>query len=121
MFQRIHIKYQELHMQDKFHKFVAYFDSLGFECVIDITSAERKQLMEMIKGEDPSPAFNINAMMLRARFNPQRSPEIWIFESNVSQDDLFELGQENPQQLADLIRSHGSPIFVSTKIEQKIR
>ena len=108
-------------MQDKFHKFVAYFDCLGFECVIDITSSERQQLMQTLKGEDPSPAFNINAMMLRARFNPQRSPEIWIFESNVSQAELAELGQESPQQLADLIRSHGSPVFVTSKIEQKIR
>jgi hypothetical protein len=106
---------------DKYHTFLAYFDSLGFECLIDITRSERKQLLQTIKGEDTNPAFNINAMMLRARFNPQRSPEIWIFESNVTEQDLKDLAEEQPQQMADLIRSHGSPIFVSTKIEQKIR
>lgn len=108
-------------MQDKLHQYVAYFDNLGFECVIDVTRSERQQLIQSLKGEDPTPAFNINAMMLRARFNPQRSPEIWIFESDVSEEIFKQLAEENPQQLADMIRSHGTPIFVSTKIEQKIR
>jgi hypothetical protein len=108
-------------MQDKLHQYVAYFDNLGFECVIDITSSERQQLLQTIKGEEPTPAFNINAMMLRARFNPQRSPEIWIFESNVDEQTFKQLAEQQPQQLADMIRSHGTAIFVSTKIEQKIR
>jgi len=105
----------------KTHQYVAYFDILGFECVIDITSAERRQFIESIKGEDPTPAFNINAMILRARFNPQRSPEIWIFESSISESTLRELAQENPQMLADLIRSHGHGVYVTSKIEQRIK
>jgi hypothetical protein len=103
------------------HKCIAYFDNLGFECVIDITNAERKQLMQTLKGEEITAAFNVNAMMLRARFNPQRSPEIWIFESNVDEATLRELAESSPQMLADLIRAHGSSIYTSTKIEQKIR
>ena len=105
----------------KTHQYVAYFDNLGFECIIDITSSERHQLMQAIKGEEPTPAFNINAMMLRARFNPQRSPEIWIFESEISQSTFRELAQEQPQMLADLIRSHGTAVFVTSKIEQRIK
>lgn len=105
----------------KNHQFVAYFDNLGFECVIDITSAERKQLMQTLKGEEPIPAFNINAMILRARFNPHRSPEIWIFESSVAEFTLRDLAIENPQMLADLIRSHGHGVYVTPKIEQRIK
>lgn len=108
-------------MQDKNHQFIAYFDNLGFECIVDITSAERQQLMQTIKGENLTPAFNINAMVLRARFNPQRFPEIWIFESEVDETTLRTLAEEQPQQMADMIRLHGRPLFVTSKTEQKNR
>jgi hypothetical protein len=107
-------------VQSKSHQFVAYFDCLGFECIVDITSAERRQLLETIQGLPASPAFNLHAMMLRARFNPHRSPEIWIFESDVNEKQLCELAESDPQQMADLIRSHGHAVFVSTPQDKKI-
>lgn len=50
-------------------------------------------------------------MILRARFNPQRCPQIWSFRSNVSEDTLWSIATESPQALADLIKSHGEKVF----------
>lgn len=107
-------------MQSKTHQFVAYFDSLGFECIVDITSSERRQLLQTIQGVKPTPDLNLHAMMLRARFNPHRSPEIWIFESDVSEQKLRELAETDPQMMANLIRKNGHAVFLSSKQEKKI-
>lgn len=101
----------------KEHKFVAYFDSLGFECIVDITSYERKRLMAELSGRDedrPKP-LNLHHLMMRARFNPQRSPEIYLFTSDVDQATLCELAEKDPQAMTDLIRKHGECIWKSTK------
>lgn len=97
--------------EDRERKFLAYWDCEGFECLIDITSRERQALMASLKGEDYKDDINLNLMMLRARYNPQRSPEIWVFTSTVDGDSLQELTQSDPQMLADLIRKHGNCVW----------
>lgn len=94
------------------HVFIASWDSLGFEAIIDITKMERKFLMAALKNEQTG---NLNTvlrnMILRARFNPQRFPQIWSFRSNVGEDDLWHFANEHPQALANLIKEHGEKIF----------
>ncbi len=95
--------------------FIASWDSLGFEAIIDITKLERQFLMAALKNETPG---NINTILrnliLRARFNPQRFPQIYSFKSNVSEEDLWSFAETSPQALADLIRQHGEKIFGDT-------
>jgi hypothetical protein len=107
-------------MKSKTHRYIAYFDCLGFECIVDIDSAEHRQLLETIQGVSSTPAFNLHAMILRARFNPQRSPEIWVFESDANEQQLCALAESDPQQMANLIRSNGRAVFVTTPQERKI-
>lgn len=105
----------------KEHQFVAYFDSLGFECIVDITSYERHKLLSEIGGTAiPSPV-NLNHMLMRARFNPQRNPEIYIFTSEVDEATLIKYAEENPQGMADLIRSHGKCLWKTKGAEQVIK
>lgn len=105
---------------EQLHQFIAYWDEEGFECLVDITSYERQALLANIKG-DPLPAgVNVNMLMLRARFNPQRSPEIWAFESTVDEETLRELCDDDPQLLANTIRECGHNIFRTPKPTRKI-
>lgn len=94
--------------------FVAYFDCLGFECILDATAHEHKAIFSTLKDEQ-HPRLPLPEMMLRARFNPQRSPEIWMFNSEVSLEDLKDQAEENPQFLADLIRSKGQALYTTPK------
>lgn len=95
-------------------KYLTYFDCLGFECLLDITSRERLHLLATIKDEQYHDDINLQAMMLRARFNPQRNPEIWVFTSAVSDATLQQLKKDEPQMLVDLIRKHGECIWGNT-------
>jgi hypothetical protein len=92
-------------------KFIAYFDILGFESLTDITSYERHKLLSNISGAKVEPPINFRHLLARASFNPQRSPEIWIFTSTVDEHTLDYLSKHDPQILADTIRECGYNVY----------
>lgn len=97
-------------------KYLTYWDCLGFECIVDMTRWERNALFDQIAGKELKPApVNLHAMTLRARFNPQRSPEIWSFESDVDRDTLWQLAEDDPQTLVDAIRENGRCLYRTSK------
>ena len=102
----------------KTRKYVASWDCLGFECLIDVTDWEQQYLMETMRGdlsldEMPSCPAPIEVMMIRARMNPQRDPEIWTFTSAIPKETLDTLMEDEPQLLVDAVRSTGTSIFRS--------
>lgn len=102
----------------KERKFIAFWDCLGFECIADVTSWERGALLDTIAGKELKPApVNLHAMMMRARFNPQRSPEIWVFSTvdSITESELIEIAKDDPQHLVDLIRERGTCLYDSPK------
>jgi hypothetical protein len=100
--------------------YMAYFDTLGFEWLFDISDYEKKKFWAALKGDIkvdmPIPRYAI----LRAQANPQRFPEIWAFESDISKDELEEYARDNPQVLADAIRNCGQNVFKTHKPETVI-
>lgn len=100
--------------------YMAYFDTLGFEWIFDISDYEKKKFWAALKGDTkvdmPIPRYAI----LRAQANPQRFPEIWAFESDISKDELEEYARDNPQVLADAIRNCGQNVFKTHKPETVI-
>ena len=106
----------------KERKFLAYWDCLGFECIWDITKYERQALLATLKNKTVENPVNLNAMMLRARYNPQRSPEVWLFTATdtITQEELMDVAKDNPQYLVDLIREKGSCLYRSTPQKQVI-
>lgn len=93
--------------------FLAYFDSLGFECIIDLSDYERDLTWSALKGEQPKMKLPVHMMIMRAQANPQRFPEIWTFQSEIDEKQLWCYAKDNPQGLADLIRENGSKVFVT--------
>jgi len=102
--------------------YLAYFDTMGFECVINITEAESDVIMATLRNETAKLPFNLTYMKLRARYNPQRSPEIWSFnvDAEIDHSSVVELSKEHPQYLADFIRKNGKKIYGSTTVKQVI-
>ncbi len=103
------------------HAYMAYFDSLGFEWIFSISDYEKKKFWATLKGDTkidfPIPRYAI----LRAQANPQRFPEIWAFESEISLKELQIYSQESPQVLADAIRNCGRPVFRTPRQETVIQ
>jgi hypothetical protein len=100
--------------------YMAYFDTLGFEWIFNVTDYEKKKFWAVLKGDTkvdfPIPRHAI----LRARANPQRFPEIWAFESEISLKELQIYSEEAPQALADAIRRCGQNVFKTLKDESVI-
>jgi hypothetical protein len=100
--------------------YMAYFDTLGFEWIFNVTEYEKKKFWAVLKGDEkvdfPIPRYAI----IRAQANPQRFPEIWAFESEISLDELNEYAKDQPQELADAIRRCGQNVFKTPKTESVI-
>ena len=100
--------------------YMAYFDTLGFEWIFSVTEYEKKKFWAVLKGDEkvdfPIPRHAI----IRAQANPQRFPEIWAFESEISLDELKEYAKEQPQELADAVRRCGQNVFKTYKPESVI-
>jgi hypothetical protein len=100
--------------------YMAYFDTLGFEWIFNVTEYEKKKFWAVLKGDEkvdfPIPRHAI----LRAQANPQRFPEIWAFESEISLEELQGYAEETPQELADAIRRCGQNVFKTHKDESVI-
>lgn len=101
------------------------WDERGFETLKDCTSWERESFLNTIAGKELKPApVNLQAMMLRARFNPQRCYEIWTFNTEESLDEeaLWAIADETPQLLVDMIRKYGKRLYgAGTMEEPRIR
>jgi hypothetical protein len=100
--------------------YMAYFDTLGFEWIFNVTEYEKKKFWATIKGDTkvdfPIPRYAI----IRAQANPQRFPEIWAFESEIRLEELQSYAKDTPQELADAIRRCGQNVFKTPKTESVI-
>ncbi len=107
-------------LEDNMAAYMTYFDTVGFEWIFNVTDYEKKKFWAVLKGDDkvdfPIPRHAI----LRARANPQRFPEIWAFESEISLKELQIYSEETPQVLADAIRRCGQNVFKTHKEESVI-
>ena len=91
----------------------------GIESIVPITQYEDQSKLYMwkiLKGEPTgkNPLDDIlDAMMLRARFNAERSYEVYAMdcEEGITQADLFDLWDNSPQYAADLTREKGVCMF----------
>lgn len=101
--------------------YLAYFDSLGFEAIIDLMPFEKDLTWSALKGQPPTMRLPVNMMLMRAQANPQRFPEIWTFQSEVDKKELWSYARDNPQELANLIREHGSKVFTTPREKELIR
>jgi hypothetical protein len=100
--------------------YIAYWDTLGFECIIDLTDQDKKAMWAEL-ADKPSPQkLPVGLLIMRAKANPQRFPEIWTFQSEVDTKTLIMYSNDSPQELADLIREHGTKVFVTPRQKEVI-
>ncbi len=106
-------------MSAKFY--IAYWDSLGFECIVDLTDQDKKAMWACLADKPAPQKLPVGFLIMRAKANPQRFPEIWTFQSEVDIETLRQYSIDSPQELADLIREHGTKVFVTLREKEVIR
>jgi hypothetical protein len=98
-------------------RFLAMWDCDGLECMFDITDMEHDAMIAGLKDEPFKTPFNLTALMLRARYNSQRSYEIYTFETEdeYGLDEMKTMFNNSPQYFAELIREKGNKIYSDYK------
>jgi hypothetical protein len=88
--------------------FAIMWDCYGLEAVARIPDPA-DTTFALLKGVEPPKGPNINHWSLRARFNTQRNYEIYIITATpgISEDDIREMFEYNPQSAAETIRRIG--------------
>lgn len=88
------------------------WDEFGLERIVDITGQHHKYTMAILSDTMKPDVSYMNAMLLRARFNPQRAYEIYYIGCDgIDEDDMVEMFREDPQYIVDLIRENGVRLF----------
>jgi hypothetical protein len=91
------------------------FDNEGLDTLVPWGELAADRMMTKLSGGEmtsANPQHIISRMMLRARFNEQRSPEVWTYQTDtdIEYDEMRSLWEANPQYMADLIRAKGEQL-----------
>ena len=94
--------------------FLLSWDMLGIEAVINVSDIEKERTWATLQ-DKPGPRLGhiVNSVMMRARANSQRHYEVYTvtMESSITEEDIREMFELNPQHMADLIRERGNKIY----------
>ena len=96
--------------------FILSWDMYGLEACINASELDREKTFAVLankehRGHDIGQI--LEHLTLRARFNVQRHYEIYSIAvtPDITKETLIKEFEENPQGMADLIRSRGTQIY----------
>ena len=104
------------------------WDTTGLESLINVTKIEKEHeqwekenIFRILKEENQTlkpPMVPLMMMIMRAKANSQRHYEIYTFDSELSEQDIRETFETNPQVMVDAIRNVGHK-FYSDRADKK--
>ena len=105
----------------KLNNFLVVWDMLGLESIFDINKAyeeidnwEKSKIWDVLKdqptGKKPSP-IPLQMLIMRARYNTQRSYEIYTFSTDMDMTEVKRLFKDNPQPIVEWIRVNGNKLY----------
>jgi hypothetical protein len=113
----------------KHNVYLLSWDMTGLETILDLTmleqlneEEEKLRLVQILGDPDLKDPGNltmasinrtVGSIMMRARANSQRHYEIYTIQtdSSVSEGDMWELFNQDPQHAAELIRERGNKLY----------
>lgn len=117
--------------------FLLFWDCYGLESCVDITdhmregnAFEHENLFERIKNPEEEPhnaslhtvTKMIQAMSMRARFNPQRNYELYFIHTvkSITKDQFETMFAEDPQAAVELIRERGQKLLSHRSTTERV-
>ncbi len=105
--------------------FLLSWDCQGVEACINVTDYEKEVVWAKLKDKEPPAQLGsvVRHLMLRARANPQRHYEIYTMavEEGITEDEVFEMFENDPQGSADLVRERGNQIYSDRANLQQVK
>jgi hypothetical protein len=95
------------------HTFCVMWDCNGLEAIGEVVDPALKTWAVIANKPVPQENFNLEHWKLRARYNSQRHYEIYAIgvDGSITQEDIVDMFQRDPQYAADLIRGRGEKIY----------
>ena len=101
------------------------WDMHGLEACVNIGDMDRQKTFDILRGVEntSNPNQIANAIMLRARFNPQRFYEIYALDvdPSISVEDIKDAFESDPQGMAELVRKRGRCLHSDRVSKNNIR
>jgi len=105
----------------KLNNFLVVWDMLGLESIFSVDDALQevenyekdkiwKTLKEEAVGQRPNP-IPLQMLIMRARYNSQRSYEIYTFSTTMSMNEVRKFFADDPQPIVEWIRENGNKIY----------
>ena len=101
--------------------FAIMWDCNGLEAVERVPNPADRTFA-LLKGVEPPRPPNIMHWELRARYNSQRHYEIYIItaDSGITEDDIRNMFEADPQTAADTIRRIGEKYYSDRATKEKL-
>ncbi len=101
--------------------FAIMWDCNGLEAVVRVPNPADRTFALLKGAELPRPP-NIMHWELRARYNSQRHYEIYIItaDSGITEDDIRDMFEADPQSAADTIRRIGEKYYSDRATKEKL-
>ena len=105
----------------KLNNFLVVWDMLGLESIFSVDDAlneveryEKDKTWKILKNEPVGKAPNpipLQMLIMRARYNTQRSYEIYTFSTDMTMNQVREVFAVTPQPIVEWIRENGNKIY----------
>jgi hypothetical protein len=100
-------------------QWVVLFDTLGIDTLIPWDDLKSDDMMAVLAGKVARKKgnYHVNMMIIRAKANHQRFPEVWAYDTaeNYEYEDMRKMWEEMPQTVADMVREKGTNLFKYAK------
>jgi hypothetical protein len=93
--------------------FCVMWDCNGLEAIGEVVDPALKTWAVLANKPVPREDFNVMHWQMRAQHNPQRHYEIYAIgvDGSITQEDIQDMFDTDPQYAADLIRARGEKIY----------
>jgi hypothetical protein len=115
------IDHQPNNHNNRGDRYIAMWDMHGLEYLLNLTTIQKQQVWDILSGKEDQryPSNQIQYWIIRAQTNPQRHYEIYIFDSEIPEEDLLDIFRESPQTIVDNIRQIGHKMFCNRASKNK--
>lgn len=104
-------------------EFLISWDTRGIEAIVPIGDMRSENIAAKLSGgKEPHNIGSIyNMLTMRARFNPQRSPQIWGInvDDSITEETLRSIADTTPQVIVDLVKEKGV-MFYGDKMQESV-
>lgn len=106
-------------------EYLISWDTDGVEAIVPIGKQREENIASKLAGEQTphsDAGMVLERLCMRARFNLQRSPQVWgiMVNEDITEETLNDLADNQPQELVNLIMKHGVKLYGSDQQKPKL-